>query len=146
MSDLAEIRTDIRTIAVDVGALRQWCTSHESMHVSIASDIAGLEDRERVRGEATGRIDVHRRSISDAPRKGVRIDLSRVTLRDAVFLVALCASLLLGGSAALSGDDGRAELMRKMEKIARVVAEIESEQKAEQAPALPAPSPDWEEP
>ena len=144
MSDLAEIRTDIRAIAVDVGALRQWCTSHEQVHVSIASDIAGLESRER---EVTGRIDVHRRPVSDAPHKGVRIDLSRVTLRDAIFIVALCASLLLGGTAALSGDDGRAELMRKMEKIARVVSEIESAQAAEEPPATPAPSPpNWEEP
>ena len=130
MSDLAEIRTDLRNIAVDVGALRQWCTSHEQTHLLIAADIAGLEGRER---EATGRVDVTRRSISDAPRKGVRIDLRSLSLRDVVFVVALAASLALGGSAALSGDDDAA--MKKLERIARLVTEIE----AVQAAALPVP-------
>jgi len=132
MSDLAEIRTDLRLIAVDVGALRQWCTSHEQMHVGIAADIAGLEGRER---EATGRVEVPLRSNSDAPRKGVRIDLSRVTVRDVIVAVALVVSLVMGGSAAMSGDDDRAELMREFKKIARVVADFE----AVQAAALPAP-------
>jgi hypothetical protein len=130
VSVLGEKLDDVRLAQAKTA---MWCDLHGKIHDGIADDIAGLEGRER---EATGRVDVPpRASHSDAPRKGVRIDLSRVTVRDVIVAVALVVSLVMGGSAAMSGDDDRAELMREFKKIARVVADFE----AVQAAALPAP-------
>ena len=128
VSSFSEKLDDVR---LKQAKMATWCEIHDRMHLSIAADIAGIEGRER---EATGRVDPVRRSDSDAPRKGVRIDLRSLSLRDVVFVLALVASLALGGSAALSGD-GDEELRAAMRK-----AVLEAV-----AAATPPPSPAPEE-